>query len=245
MSHVSTDDNRISSATRAGESRWPLDRTSILEIVGIYGVLSVLGVAMGSVATSWTDSSSGRSLDETTAAWWQARRSAMLDTLTNVGSSFADTAILASVVALLFLVLVFVWRRRRGATALGLALGFEVAVFLTVSAVVGRARPDVEQLDPAPPTASFPSGHVGATVAFVLIVTVIVYWNSRRTAWRSLAVTTALVLSVVVALSRMYRGMHFLTDVVGGALLGASAAVAAWLVINRAMERRHPEELAA
>ncbi|MEX0756531.1 MAG: phosphatase PAP2 family protein, partial [Acidimicrobiia bacterium] len=102
--------------------------------------------------------------------------------------------------------------------------------------------PDVEQLDPAPPTASFPSGHVGATVAFALIVTVIVFWNTRNASWRALAVTSAIAISVIMALSRMYRGMHFFTDVVGGALLGAAAAVAAWLVINRALERRRRNE---
>ena len=196
--------------------RWPLDRTSFLEVAGIYVLLSALGVAMGSLATSWSESSPGRSLDETTVAWWHAQRSTTFDTLTDVGSSFADTPVLGTVIAVLFFVLVFVWRRRRGAAALGLALGFEVAVFLTVSAVVGRARPEVEQLDPASPTASFPSGHVGATVAFALIITVIVFWNSRHSVWRALAVTTAITLSVIMALSRMYRGMHFLTDVVGG-----------------------------
>lgn len=231
-------------ATRTDAERWPLDRISLLEMVGIYTFLSALGVAMGSLALFWTESSPGASFDETTVEWWQTRRSATLDTLTDVGSSFADTAVLGAVVAVLLLVLVVVWRRLRGAAALGLALGFEVTVFLTVSAIVGRARPDVEQLDPAPPTASFPSGHTGATVAFALIMTVIVFWNSRHSVWRALAVTGALALSAIMALSRMYRGMHFLTDVVGGALLGALAAVAAWIVVNRALARKREERSA-
>jgi membrane-associated phospholipid phosphatase len=242
MSQVSTGNTN---ATRTGGGRWPLDPTSLLEISGIYVVLSAIGIAMGSLVISWTESSPGRSLDETTVTWWEAQRSATLDTLTDVGSSFADTAVLGATVAVLFLVLVFVWQRKRGATALGLALGLEVTVFLTVSATVGRARPDVEQLDPAPPTASFPSGHVGATVTFALIVAVIVFWNSRHAIWRALAVTSALALPVIVALARMYRGMHYFTDVVGGALLGAAAAFGAWLVINRALERKHREEASA
>ncbi|MEX2654972.1 MAG: phosphatase PAP2 family protein [Acidimicrobiia bacterium] len=242
MSGAFTEDNPSARPTGTGGGRWPLDRTSLFEVAGLYVLLSALGVAMGWLVTSWSESSPDIGFDETTVTWWQAQRSTTLDTLTDVGSSFADTAILSTVVAALLLGLIFVWRLRRSAVALGLALGFEVVVFLTVSAVIGRARPDVEQLDPAPPTASFPSGHVGATVAFALIVTVIVFWNTRNASWRALAVTSAIAISVIMALSRMYRGMHFFTDVVGGALLGAAAAVAAWLVINRALERRRRNE---
>ncbi|MEX1004875.1 MAG: phosphatase PAP2 family protein [Acidimicrobiia bacterium] len=239
MSRVSASDAHAAQTSRG---RWPLDRSSIREVLGIYAVLSALGIAMGSLATAWSESSGDPSLDEGTVSWWNARRSTTLDTLTDVGSSFADTAVLGALVAVLFLVLVFGLRRRIGATALALALGLEVTVFLTVSAVIGRARPDVEQLDPAPPTASFPSGHVGATVTFALIVAVIVFWATRKAVWRALAVTAAVVLPVMMALSRMYRGMHFLTDVVGGALLGAAAAVGAWLVVTRALERTHEED---
>lgn len=242
MSPASTDKSRTAQTTRTKSGRWPLDWTSLFEVAGIFVVLSAIGVAMGSLVISWSESSPGRSLDEAVVEWWQAQRSTTLNTLAHVGSSLADTAVLGAVVAVVFLVLVFVWHRRRGAAALGLALGLEVTVFLTVSAVVDRARPDVEQLDPAPPTASFPSGHVGASVAFALIVAVIVFWSSRSTVWRTLAATSALTLPVIVALSRMYQGMHFLTDVVGGLLLGASAAVGAWLVVNRALEREDREE---
>lgn len=43
-----------------------------------------------------------------------------------------------------------------------LAITLQATIFVTVSAVIGRARPDVPHLDPAPPTSSYPSGHVGA-----------------------------------------------------------------------------------
>ena len=221
--------------------RWPLDRTALFEMTGVYAFLSIIGIAMGSLAVSWSQGPD-RAVDETAVEWWQAQRSPTLDSLTDMGSSMADTAVLGAIVAIVFLLLAFLWRRRRAAATLGLAMGFEVAVFLTVSTVVGRGRPEVEQLDPAPPTASFPSGHVGASAAFALIITVIVFWNSRRTLWRAMAVIGALTLTVVVALSRMYRGMHFLSDVVGGAMLGAAAAVAACAVVIRALDRKKSEE---
>ena len=248
MSQRSSDDTRSVGASRTTRGRWPLDWTAFLELTGIYVFLSVLGLALGSLAISWSEESPGEGLDESAVTWWHAQRSAMLDTLTNLGSSVADTTILGALVTVVFLALAFVWHRRRGATAVGLALGMEVAVFLTVSTTLDRGRPDIEQMDPAPPTASFPSGHVGASAAFALIVAVIVFWNTRNTIWRSLAVVGAIALPAIVALSRMYRGMHFVTDVVGGALLGAAAAIGAWIVITRAVARhgkQHSEELPA
>ncbi|MFE3285180.1 diacylglycerol kinase, partial [Streptomyces sp. NPDC059233] len=48
---------------------------------------------------------------------------------------------------------------------LAVAVAAQSAVFLLVTLVVERPRPDVPHLDAAPPTSSFPSGHVGASVA--------------------------------------------------------------------------------
>jgi PAP2 superfamily len=54
---------------------------------------------------------------------------------------------------------------------------------------------------------------------------VVVFRRTRNVWSRTIAVIVTAVIPVVVALSRMYRGMHFLSDVVGGALLGGAAVV--------------------
>ncbi|MFF3653095.1 phosphatase PAP2 family protein [Streptomyces sp. NPDC002181] len=48
---------------------------------------------------------------------------------------------------------------------LAVSVAAQSAVFVLVTLVVERPRPDVPHLDAAPPTSSFPSGHVGASVA--------------------------------------------------------------------------------
>jgi len=45
------------------------------------------------------------------------------------------------------------------------AISLQATIFVTASAALGRPRTDVPHLDPAPPTSSYPSGHVGACVA--------------------------------------------------------------------------------
>ena len=94
---------------------------------------------------------------------------------------------------------------------------------------VDRQRPAVEHLDPAPPTSSFPSGHTGAATALYVGVAVVIAWQVRHKLLRVLLVAVFVTVPILVAVSRLYRGMHHPTDVVFGALNGlACLAVAVY-----------------
>ncbi|MFI8500508.1 diacylglycerol kinase family protein [Streptomyces sp. NPDC085524] len=102
------------------------------------------------------------------------------------------------------------------------AVAAQSAVFLLVTLVVERPRPDVPQLDAAPPTSSFPSGHVGASVALfggLALIAALRLRGSRR--WvRCLVIVPLLLVPAAVAFSRLHRGMHHPSDVMGGLLNG-------------------------
>jgi undecaprenyl-diphosphatase len=101
----------------------------------------------------------------------------------------------------------------------------ELTLFLASAAIVGRARPDVPHLDGQLPTSSFPSGHVAATICLYVAITVIV-WSRTRQWWRWIPLAAAVLMPLWVGLSRMYRGMHHPTDLLGSVLLAA-----AWLAL--------------
>ena len=73
---------------------------------------------------------------------------------------------------------------------------------------------------------SFPSGHTMISLAFygVIAYITLTYMKSRN--WKALTVTGAVVISVLIGFSRLYLGVHYLTDVLAG-----WAAGGLWLAV--------------
>lgn len=94
-----------------------------------------------------------------------------------------------------------------------------------VKVAVSRPRPpEVLQVGTPEATYSFPSGHVGGTTALVVALLLVAGAGLPRL-WHGLAALVAAAVIVVCAWTRLYLGVHWCSDVVGGALLGTSAAL--------------------
>ncbi len=170
--------------------------------------------------------------DETVSADLAANRTERMDDLTAWGSMLSDTMVKIIATALVAAAVFAVWRRWRDVGVLILSLVLEASVFITVTWVIARARPDVMRLEGSPVDSSFPSGHVAAAAAYGALV-VVVAWHTRR--WW-LRAGTALVVAMIVAIvawSRVYRGMHYLSDVTAGVALGVASIVAVWWILRR------------
>ncbi len=215
-----------------GWPEWPLGWEAARRLLGAFVVFVLAGWGIGTLVVSLQDTAVGR-WDLAVSEWFARRRTDTWDKLTDVGSGFSDTLTVVAVIAIMAVTLLWAWRRWRSPLLLVCALGLEVTSFMTIAALVGRDRPPIGQLDPSPPTSGFPSGHTAAAVALYFGIALIVHWNTLNRLARRLSVALAVCATVAVALSRMYRGMHYLTDVTVGALLGVGClVVAAWVVTN-------------
>lgn len=179
--------------------------------------------------------------DRGVSRWFYEQRTDTLNTLTHYGSMLSDTPTAIAVTAVLVVALRIWCGRWRESVVILLCIVGELTIFLGVTSTVHRKRPTVPHLDPAPPTSSFPSGHTGAAVALYIGLAVTLLIVTRDSTHRAAFVLAAALLCVVpliVATSRVYRGMHFATDVVAGALAGGL-----WMVIVvRTLLRQRAED---
>ncbi len=172
--------------------------------------------------------------------WLAERRTPRLDSLTAIWSLVGSTEIIIGGCVLVGLIAWWATREWWYAVIPGIAVAIQATVFMLAALLVGRERPDVEMLDEAPPTSSFPSGHTGAATAFW--VTTALMARRIRVLWlRVVVMAVCLAVPLLVAFARLYRGMHHPTDVAVGALNGAVCVWLAWHYLRR---DPHPAERA-
>lgn len=139
--------------------------------------------------------------------------------------------------------LVLFWRRRRHPAAL-VAVTMVGAAMLSggTKALVGRPRPVVAVVVDSAPGKSFPSGH--ALTSFVAVGRlVLLLWPACSTRQRALLLTTAAVLVTSIGFSRLVLGVHFLTDVLGGWLIGGLWLIGSRRLVEGWRARRRPAGL--
>ncbi len=186
----------------------------LLTLVNLVG-LALTGPLVDSVGVA--DNDVERSLAD--------HRSASLTAVAQGVSLLGETATQLVLVPVL---LVVAWRWLRRAEPVVflavVALG-ELAGYLLTVSIVSRPRPPVPLLDPGlEPLHSYPSGHVGAAMATYGGLAVLC-WIFGTDPWRRLS-AVLLLAPPLVALARLYLGVHHPTDV-----LVSLVFMSAWLAV--------------
>jgi undecaprenyl-diphosphatase len=164
-------------------------------------------------------------LDVRLAAWFHTHASALLtNTMLAITWMHSTPGIL--LLALLFAA--WLYRRRVFHWLLATVLAVPGGMLLNVALkhLFRRARPHFDDPLLTLSTYSFPSGHTaGATVLYGIVACYLVV-HMRSVAGRVAVVAAAVAAVALVALSRMYLGVHYLSDV-----LAAAAEGCAWLAV--------------
>ena len=123
-------------------------------------------------------------------------------------------------VRVLVTVVIAVRRRWLALASWGTAVVLSELAIGPVKALVDRARPPGALIETT--AASYPSGHAIASAVTAIGVVMALTRGRRRLHW----MVGAVCIAATVALSRTYLSAHWLSDVVGGSLIGAGLALA-------------------
>ncbi len=216
-------------------------RPAVVTVLAGYAALAVILLGIGYLLTHTLDSSVGR-WDEHVNEWFARHRSTTWNDVTSVATRSLNTEPVVAAAALVVGFLA-VRKRFREAVFLTLALVVEITVFLSVTFLVDRPRPDVPRMNSTPATSSFPSGHTAAATVLFVGVALIVAWCTKRWLPRALAGVLGVVVPILVGFARVYRGLHHPTDVFVGVLFGlACLTVAAMAVRSVASDTADDEQ---
>jgi undecaprenyl-diphosphatase len=221
----------------------PGERGSVSHIgKSLFAVIWLAGIVVCVMAFVWVAEQARQaaipSIDQLATERLRGLASADLDALMSAVTALGSTPVLGLVAALAIALLA---AHRRPAWALFVGVAFVGTLVLNdqLKLLYERPRPAFDWAE-VRPEYSFPSGHaMNATVVYLAIA--IVVWRHRG--WRAglVAGAVALPLVVAVSISRVYLGVHWLTDVVGGLLAGLLWLAFAATVIAAASDRWQPD----
>jgi membrane-associated phospholipid phosphatase len=138
----------------------------------------------------------------------------------------------AWLIVLAFVVFWLLWRRLpRLALFVVITTAGSSLLNTVVKMVVQRPRPVFTHPVAHEPGLSFPSGHAQAAVVGYAVL-LIVFLPILQGVWRRVAVTFAVLMVLAIGFSRIALGVHYLSDVVGGYILGAAWVAAIAAVFN-------------
>lgn len=133
--------------------------------------------------------------------------------ITSLGSEY--------VFSVLFIILaIIVWKKRHfHLLPLALLSSLSLPLNYLLKFLISRPRPIISSLI-YEPTASFPSGHAMNSLVFYLTLAIILRSQTKNKLLKKIVLPLAGILSLLIGFSRIYLGVHYPTDVLGGYFFG-------------------------
>lgn len=180
-----------------------------------------------------------QSVDVAILLWFNSHASYLLDSFFTLSTELGGTVVLATITSLLFLV--FLLRKQYvKATFIAATVGGSALLNLILKGVFERTRPDLWERIVDVSNYSYPSGHALSSSVFALVV-IALLWNTR---WRTAALVLSPLYIGMIGISRLYLGVHYPSDVVGGWLLGVAWVSLIAVVFIYVLSSRHSRRAA-
>ena len=202
-------------------------------VIGILGLVTVVLSIFASVLDYFPG-------DIAVFNWVQSFSTPWLDTTMQSISIFGDT-IPQLIVSVAILGIIFLTIGKLESVLFGFGIGTAFLLNKVLKFVIDRPRPDLPMMEVISKLdiGSFPSGHVMHMTVLVGILTVVVYKNVSNKYSRMVLLISFFNLWAGTGISRIYLGVHWLSDVIGGFLWGILALYLIFLVYKKTIHRRH------
>ncbi len=152
--------------------------------------------------------------DNKVIEWFKIMRVGFFTSLFKVLTNFGDWYIPIPLIVCIFLLFKNKWYFY----ILACSYAFSGVLSFFTKILISRPRP-LEAIIEIPKSYSFPSGHTLTSIVFYVTLCYMLTINIKSKA-RGILLFLTLLLIILIALSRVYLGVHFFSDVVGGAILG-------------------------
>jgi membrane-associated phospholipid phosphatase len=198
---------------RESEARVASARTRLGIQLGVGALLFIAAAWLfGAIAEDVVTGDPLTLLDERVAHWLHLHASAGMTWWMLLVSALHSTVAMATYASIAGIVAI---RRRqwRRLTTLVACMGGGLLLNLLMKLAFHRPRPHFTDPIVTLASYSFPSGHVAASTIFYTLCVVWVFGRTRALRWRLLAIAAAVLGILLVAFSRMYLGVHYLSDV--------------------------------
>lgn len=160
-------------------------------------------------------------LNQTILSWMVSQRETNLTNIAKIVTTIANPIIFASIVGIVVIIWAMIKREVWRPILLASAMATAALTSIILKSVIRDARPP--QIDMVPlfeTDFSFPSGHTLGMAVFLFVIGYLIYSRHFSTlrfwAW----IIIALIGTLLIALSRLYLGYHWLTDVMASLGLG-------------------------
>jgi undecaprenyl-diphosphatase len=188
-----------------------------------FAAMALISIALGLLVTHvFLDVAGLRRWDNTFVESLVDERTPFLTDASEAFSTVGGAPLLPILVGAIALVAA-VLRQWRVAAFATFVLMVESATYRITTLAVPRDRPQVHRLEDLQADASYPSGHTAAAIAVYVGLVLLVTSRFPTRGLRVFAWGLALVIPALVALARMYRGMHHPLDTAGGVVVGICA----------------------
>jgi undecaprenyl-diphosphatase len=208
----------------------------VTDVYAVIGIFIVLGTLVA-IAATWIFA---KLAGEVREGETQAFDVAVLRYVETHHSPFLDEAMLEItflgtgliVMTIVFVSGMFLWLTKHKHSALLLIVATAGGILLNglLKAGFDRPRPQVFEWGQHTVSSSFPSGHAMSAAVVYMTVAYLAARLQRRRISRVLTLLAATTVVILIAISRLYLGVHYPTDVAAGVVIGI-----AWAALCMAM----------